>query len=162
MQQISMFDDVAQGDGTGASQPSAYMDPGDTPRVSRRNRAPSAQQVVDQLRKRVASLTEEFDGQSAIRDELKAHLARSEAGKVDGVWMEALIRMGAIPLEIAAAGDDSEPTYFIEDDGRYCSAICDEIHLHLRDLTEEVDRLGEACTVNQRELDDLLRLTTAT
>ena len=159
MHQISMFDDDGLQEPT---TPTAYMDPVDQPRASRRNRAPSAQQVVDQLRKRVASLTDEFDGQSAIRDDLKAHLARSEAGKVDEVWMEALIRMGAIPLEVAAAGDDSEPTYFIEDDRRYCPAICDEINLHLRDLTEEVERLSEARSLSQRELDDLLRLTTAT
>ena len=168
MQQVSMFDAPQQGTGDaqnpseGLPTPSAYTELQDHPRPQRRARARSAQENVDQLRRRVASLTDEIDGQGAIRDDLQAHLARSGAGKVDEVWLEALIRMGAIPLEVAAEGDDSEPTYFIEDGGCYCPAVRDEVQLHIRELTEEVERLTEARTMSQRELEDLLRLTSAT
>lgn len=160
MQQISMFEDGEQE--TGASAPFVYTESTNPSKLSRRSRGPSASQVVEQLRRRVESLTSEFDSQSAIRDDLRAHLARSAAGTVDEVWMEALIRMGAIPLEIAAHDDDSEPTYFVDDDNRYCPAICNEIQLHLHDLTEELERLGQARNLSQKELDDLFRLTSAT
>ncbi len=167
MDQMSMFDTPQQGTGdaqnapVGVPTPSAYTEPQGHPRPHRKARARSAQENVDQLRRRVASLTEEIDGQGATRNDLQAHLASSEEGMVDEVWLEALIRMGAIPLVVAADGCDSEPTYLIEDGGCYCTAICEEIRLHVRELTEKVERLSEARTVSQSELDDLLRLTSA-
>ena len=165
MHQLSMFEglqlrETADAEATaGLTQPIAYTEPLPQPRASRQGRFRSTEEVVDHLRNTITSHTEHIAGQTAIRAELEGHLDQSRAGKVDEVWLEGLIRMGAIPLEVASEEDAEgrESTYFVEDDGRYCAAICDELHLHLQGLSEAIETYANRRQVCQKELDELMR-----
>ena len=165
MHQLSIFEglqlrETADVEATaGLTQPIAYTEPLPQPRASRKGRFRSTQEVVDHLRNTIASYTEHIEGQTAIRAELEGHLDQSRAGEVDEVWLEGLIRMGAIPLEAAGENDAEgrELTYSIEGDGRYCAAICDEIHLHQQGLSEEIETYTKRRQVCQKELDELIR-----